>query len=334
MALYPPAIKKLIPPGGSDPRIKACGVVLHVRDGLGDSLYDYFNGPSGGVESHFYIRFDGTVEQYRDTGWEADANLDGNSFMRGDVRYGLLSIETEGLAAGKWTPQQMASIKRLLVWASNVHDFPLKLIQSWNGDGVGYHTMWGSPSHWTPVKKSCPGYDRIAQFEDELVPWMEAGGTIDDPWPHIRDKSPAVGKMVEKLAAGGYFNGAHRDAPNYFGKWTKGAIKHLQESFDDTKADPDGVIGPLTWAHIQAIQPDPPDKPGDPVKYPAIQRAQESRAAANVALLAQVASLEVAVRAHPGWTYGAGLLAATKVELTRGRLAWAQLHGINHPKEK
>jgi hypothetical protein len=168
MPLYPPAIKKLIPPGSSDPRIKARVVILHVRAGTGPSLYDYFNGPSGGIESHFYIRFDGTCEQYRDTAFQADANLDANDFA--------LSVETEGLGDGKWTPDQLDAIKDLLLWAHRVHGIPLRKIQAWNGSGVGYHTLFGAPSHWTPVAKSCPGPNRIVQFDEVLVPWMRRQG--------------------------------------------------------------------------------------------------------------------------------------------------------------
>ena len=58
---YPKAIVKNIPPGSNDPSITPVGGVLHVRDGLGESLFPYFNGPSGGIESHFYIRFDGQL---------------------------------------------------------------------------------------------------------------------------------------------------------------------------------------------------------------------------------------------------------------------------------
>lgn len=164
MALCPFAKHKLIPPGSSDPRIDARLVILHVRAGTGDSLYDYFNGPSGGVESHFYVRFDGTVEQYRDTGWQADANWDANDFA--------ISIETEGLGDGEWTADQLASIKRLLMWAHRAHHIPLRKVQAWNGSGVGYHTQFGAPSKWTPYAKTCPGPHRIVQFDNVLVPWF------------------------------------------------------------------------------------------------------------------------------------------------------------------
>ncbi len=79
MALCPFAVKKLIPPGANDPRIKATQVILHVAVSEGESLYDFFAHRSGGIESHFYVRRDGTIEQYRDTAFEADANYTANS---------------------------------------------------------------------------------------------------------------------------------------------------------------------------------------------------------------------------------------------------------------
>lgn len=81
MAWYPDAIAKPIPPGSKDPVIIPVGLIYHVRDGLGVSLFDYFDGRSGGIESHWYIRFDGTIEQYRDTLREADANLVGIAIL-------------------------------------------------------------------------------------------------------------------------------------------------------------------------------------------------------------------------------------------------------------
>jgi len=168
----PGALAKLIAPGTNDPSITPCGVVLHVRDGLGDSLHDFFDGPSGGIESHFYVRFDGTIEQYRSVWFEADAQLLGNSFMLGGKRVGFVSVETEGRGAGTWTAQQLTSIKAIILWVRSQAEFPLEPCPAWNKPGVGYHTMWGSPSPWTPVAKSCPGPDRIKQFHAVIEPWM------------------------------------------------------------------------------------------------------------------------------------------------------------------
>ena len=70
-------------PSKTDPKIVPIGVILHVDAGNAASLSEYFGGadgtgPSKGIESHFYIRRDGHVEQYRDTEQEADANYKGN----------------------------------------------------------------------------------------------------------------------------------------------------------------------------------------------------------------------------------------------------------------
>lgn len=169
---YPRAIIKNIPPGANDPAIVPRLAILHVAVSKADSLYNYFNGPSGGVESHFYVRFDGTVEQYRSIYLQADANLDANDFA--------VSIETAGMGDGEWTPAQLASIKRLLVWLHRAAGIPLRPCKAWNGDGVGYHVMFGAPSHWTPSVKTCPGPDRIKQFNNVLLPWMAArSATLD-----------------------------------------------------------------------------------------------------------------------------------------------------------
>lgn len=178
MAVYPRATVRNIPPGPNDPPITVIGAILHVASGTSRSLYDYFNGPSGGIEAHFYIRDDGTTEQYRDTKFEADANLHANSFQGKDGKlYGYISIETWGLDTGEWNPAMLDEIKRLLLWASATHHFPLHKCASPTDPGVGYHVMFGAPGPWTPVAKTCPGPNRIKQFDNILVPWMAHGDT-------------------------------------------------------------------------------------------------------------------------------------------------------------
>jgi N-acetyl-anhydromuramyl-L-alanine amidase AmpD len=164
MALCPFAKHLLIPAGSNDPRITPRVAILHVDAGNAFSLYEYFRDRSGGIESHFHIRNDGVIEQYRDTSYQADANNLANDFA--------VSIETQGYGAGEWNDLQLASIKRLLTWLSEVHDIPLKQCLTWDGSGVGYHTLFGAPSAWTPVAKSCPGEDRKKQFHNDIVPWL------------------------------------------------------------------------------------------------------------------------------------------------------------------
>lgn len=188
MAIYPAGKLRNIPPGVNDPAIIAMGAILHVDAANSGSLYSYFNGPSGGIESHFFIRKDGVVEQYRDTKYEADANLHANSFIKGGKRYGYVSIETQGFAAGEWNATQLAEIKKLLLWLSHTHGFPLKRCATPTDPGVGYHVMFGSPGPWTPVAKDCPGPDRVKQYNNILVPWFK-NATIP---PVVPPKPPVI----------------------------------------------------------------------------------------------------------------------------------------------
>lgn len=175
MAVCPFAVNKLIPPGSNDPRIRARAVVLHVAATRASSLWGYFAHRSGGIESHFYIRLSGVIEQYRDTDWQADANLKANDFA--------VSIETAGLAGGRWNRRQRKSIKRLLLWLHEVHGIPLEKIAAWDGEGVGYHTQFGAPGPWTPYAKTCPGPRRIVQYNRWLVPWLAKVAQPTPPAP-------------------------------------------------------------------------------------------------------------------------------------------------------
>lgn len=167
------ARKKLIPPGANDPRIEPRVAILHVDAGNSPSLYDYFKNRSGGVESHFHVARDGTVECYRDTSYQADANYKANDFA--------VSIETQGYGEGTWSAAQLAAIKGLLRWLNEVHDIPLQKVETWDGSGVGYHVQFGAPGPWTPVAKTCPGPQRIKQFESLLVPWMREASRATPP---------------------------------------------------------------------------------------------------------------------------------------------------------
>ena len=177
--LCPFAVQKIIAPGSNDPAIKPRAAILHVDAGNAESLEDYFRNRSGGIESHFFIRANGGVEQYRDIYRQADANLDANDFA--------VSIETQGYGPGEWSLQQLASIKRLLTWLHTEAGIPLRKIQHWDGSGVGYHTLFGAPGHWTPVAKTCPGPARIRQFDRLLVPWMDAQA---EPAPKPKPATP------------------------------------------------------------------------------------------------------------------------------------------------
>lgn len=174
MAIIDFATKKLIPPGSNDPRIEARIGILHVDAANAYDLYDYFKDRSGGIESHGHITKSGKLFQYRDTAYEADANYKANAFA--------LSFETQGYGEGEWTDDQIAMIKRVMLWAAKEHGIPLRKVTSWNDPrgGWGHHTLFGAPGPWTPVAKSCPGPDRKKQFDNVLVPWMRDANEGDN----------------------------------------------------------------------------------------------------------------------------------------------------------
>lgn len=185
--LYPRATWREVTDERADPPITAVGVILHVSGGEAASLFDYFDGSSGGIESHLHIArgpkpAGGGVEQYRDLDNEADANWHGNSWVGSDGRrYGFLSVETQGGAEGAWGEYQLAELALFLAWASQRFGFPLELCRGPKDPGVGWHVMWGAPGEWTPVGgKVCPGRDRIAQIPALLA---RARALVETPAP-------------------------------------------------------------------------------------------------------------------------------------------------------
>lgn len=248
MALCPFAIKRLIPSTVDGP-IKPRLAILHIAVSEADSLYDYFSNRSGGIESHFYIRRDGTIEQYRDTALQADANWRANDFA--------VSIETQGMGEGEWTPQQLASIKRLLEWLSTVHPIPLVVPTTWDGSGVGYHILF--MDEWAGKPRSCPGPDRIKQFNAVLVPWMKSMATAPHtenppasaipnlPKPTVAKRSPRPIGLIRKGDTGDLVKIVQRivgvTTDGVFGPATERAVKSFQNANGLTA---DGVVGPLT----------------------------------------------------------------------------------------
>lgn len=115
--------------------------------------------PHAGLEWHFWFGFDGYIEQLVECDRRADANYKANSFA--------LSAETEDNGDPDhepWTAAQLDSMVDVGRWASDRYPIALQRCDRWDGTGHGYHTMWGAPSQWTPVAKTCPGAARKAQF--------------------------------------------------------------------------------------------------------------------------------------------------------------------------
>lgn len=220
----PGVVHKIIPPGVNDPAITPCGVAYHVAVSKALSLFGYFAHRSGGIESHFYVRFDGTIEQYRSIFYQADAQAAGNSFSRGGKLLGFVSVETAGLGPGRWTAAQLDACARIAVWVASQADFPLEQAPAWDKPGLGYHCLF---PEWNPDGHSCPGPRRVRQFHDELLPAIRAAAQ-----PEGDDEMNVMELMHHKLNAEGLtVAAALRD-----GTQANRRLDDLEKKLDDLKA--------------------------------------------------------------------------------------------------
>jgi hypothetical protein len=166
-----------LPEADEQPAMKATQVILHSAvDAPGPtSLFGYFSRADVTLESHFYVRLDGRVEQYVDTSRTADANRTANARA--------ISIETEDDGnpdQRPWTAEQIEALVRLVDWCCRTHGIPRRKAPAHDEPGIGWHSQWGAPSPWTPVAgKTCPGAARIEQVP-ELLRRVDA---LDDPKP-------------------------------------------------------------------------------------------------------------------------------------------------------
>lgn len=162
MAIYPGAVWRPIPEAEREPLITATQVILHTAVSNAESLYAYWAREDVVLESHFYVG-QHTVEQYVNTARQADANFHAN------VR--AVSIETwdgRDPEHTPWTAWQLDALTELVAWCCRTHGVPARFCPAWDQPGIGWHTMWGAPSPWTPVQKTCPGAPRVAQMPELL----------------------------------------------------------------------------------------------------------------------------------------------------------------------
>ncbi|WP_062077658.1 peptidoglycan recognition protein family protein [Demequina globuliformis] len=142
MARYPGAIWKPIDakylPGRK--LVTHNRVNLHVAVSEASSLHGYFNGP-GKPSSHMYLRKDGVFEQYVDTDYMAEADLEGND--------ATISVETQGgvkNANGEpWTDAQVEALAEFYAWCVKTHGVSLRMATSSKlGDesrGLSWHRL-------------------------------------------------------------------------------------------------------------------------------------------------------------------------------------------------
>jgi hypothetical protein len=185
MAICPFAEQKLLPESATQAAIRPRAVIAHSAGGEAE-LYGWWqNDESRGLESHFWIGWDGRTVQYVDTEVRADANGQANSFA--------VSIETASTvhATERWDPPQARALVRLIDWLCDVHDIPREQMVKPTSSGLGWHVMFGAPGPWTTQRgKVCPGDARIRELKADIFPAI-FGGTApmeDDMTPEQAQK--------------------------------------------------------------------------------------------------------------------------------------------------
>lgn len=189
MAWYPAAIRKPLTTKTWRSITGPRRLILHTAVSSASSLWSYYNSNSVPY-SHFYLRADGTLEQYVDTRHEAPANLEANDDS--------ISVESQdrggpfpswsGSNVPPWTPAQLDALARLAAWLHEVHDIPLAALPDSDSGrrGVGWHRLGidgnfpdgllggrlqrGGGETWSTSRgKVCPGDNRIRQIAEIIA---------------------------------------------------------------------------------------------------------------------------------------------------------------------
>ncbi len=185
MARYPGAAWLPIERNHGARRTRTRAVVLHVDAGAATSLRGWFNNPAALASSHFYVTFDGRVEQYLDTDVVAWTQRDGNASCVG--------IETQGKGDGTWTRAQLDALAGLLTWLCDLYGLPRADMRNSlpSSRGIGLHRYGIDPwrvrdgETWGPRGKACPGDQRVAQFAALIASIQPSPPTQEEPVPII-----------------------------------------------------------------------------------------------------------------------------------------------------
>ena len=248
-------------------RARTDAIILHIAVSNAPSLKGWFDNPRAGASSHFYVRKDGTVEQYLPLEFRSWAGV------KSDAR--AISIETQGgmgadLNAG-WPPAQIQGILNIINYVRSVYpNIPVRTMQSskaTEAGGIGYHLL-GVPSTQTQklrgisqtggelwsgaVGKVCPGHARIAQIPGIV---KQIGGSAPST-PEVQPAKAVVGMKVSQvqrqLQALGLYD---RVVDGKDGAYTAAAVLAYQRGqlyFPGLLVD--GVWGQLTQQHYEWVK--------------------------------------------------------------------------------
>src|SRR5262245_40429109 len=247
-------------------------VCLHTMVGSLSSTDNYFHQDGyGGTESHFGVGHDGTVYQWQDLDFQADANLDGNdrviSIETGDSGNGFPAWSGSNVPA--WTEAQLVAISELVAWLCQRYDIPCALIPDTRQGrrGIGYHRQgidpWRVPDgeRWSSsYGKVCPGDRRVQQITTEIIPRAQAilRGETDVPLTpdEINKIAAAVWSRTEKDKNREDIpkvpDGADRDTIALINA-LRSNLALVQQDVAELKARPSTPGGGATPAEVEAI---------------------------------------------------------------------------------
>ncbi len=209
MALYEDALLRLLPENATSPWIDPTTLIYHSIVGPGSAGYSYFLYGTNLVSTYINPRSD---EPNGNKGWQlmgtnrqADANYHANGFANSVESGDHGQPDTQ-----PWDPGQVRRNIELGIWETNTHPKIRRIrCTAWNTGGIGFHSMFGAPSPWTPARgKTCPGKARILQFERQILPAILAesppGTTYVPPeetMTHAQEaKLSAVAEAVAELS--------------------------------------------------------------------------------------------------------------------------------------
>ena len=135
------------------------GLVLHVEQGSEAGTNSWFHNPGAQASAHFGNPFKGPLDEWVDTDDKAWAEVAGNSRW--------ISDEHEGYSgkAPAPTASQIENDAELLAWLHAHEGVPIRISNSPNRSGLGWHGMGGAAwgGHLT-----CPG-DRILAARPQII---------------------------------------------------------------------------------------------------------------------------------------------------------------------
>lgn len=294
---YPGAVQRIISRNHGGRRARTECIIWHVDAGGANTLFGWFNNAKSSASSHFYVKYDGTVEQYLDADVIAWTQREGNTRAVG--------IETQGLGTGTWTPAQAAALVNLTRWLCERYGLPkASMGNSRKGSrGIGIHRFGIDPWRvsggevWGGRGKACPGNDRVAQFPALVAQVANGAAPGPAPAPAPAPAAPASGPIHDGRVVA-LQNALRAGADGYWGPQTAQHANALREASSWGGGDfpwgvaftqrvvgtaPDGVWGPnsrkahdATTAAVQRVLGTNPDGIWGPVSEAAFQslRAQ------------------------------------------------------------